>query len=206
VNRNCEQSIENDESSSLNVQDGDENCINLSIVYENESQRVNNLESMFKNKKLRDRVLTFLNPSEMTTLRTTNKFFNFSLSIDSKVFKGILQHHHSQFKIKIESLEKKLSLFEGNTANISGDYVQFLLYKYVKLKKTPGHYIQDAFSKGNELHQLIKNPKLVNALRDKNVAEKPSFQMREKTPGFMESFLKKTPFAKKFRLEVLWTN
>lgn len=85
------------------------------------------------------------------------------MSIDSRVFKGILQHHHTQFQIKISSLEKKLSLFEGNTANISGDYVQFLLYKYVKLKKSPGHYIQDAFSQGSQLHQLIKNPAVTEA-------------------------------------------
>jgi len=135
----------------------------------------------------------------MIALRSTNKFFNFAMSIDSRVFKGILQHQNTQFEIKIESLEKKLSLFEGNTANISGDYVQFLLYKYVKLKKTPGHYIQDAFSQGSQLHQLIKNPILSKALTEKSAGDKPSLATREKTPGFMDTWFKKSPIVEKIQ-------
>lgn len=61
------------------------------------------------------------------------------------------------FKNKVVSLEKKLSLFEGNTANVTGDYVQFLLYKYVKLRRVPGSYIQDAFSQGKKLVEIAVN-------------------------------------------------
>lgn len=199
--RNSEQSIDKllQDESILNANAHDDNT-HLSIIYENESStKVHTLESIFKQSKLRDRILKFLDPSEMIALRSTNKFFNFAMSIDSRVFKGILQHHHTQFKIKIDSLEKKLSLFEGNTANISGDYVQFLLYKYVKLKKSPGHYIQDAFSQGSQLHQLIKNPLMTQALGQKCPEEKPSFAMREKTPGFMDSWFKKSPIVEKIQ-------
>lgn len=171
----------------------------LSIIYENEtSVKVHNLESIFKQSKLRDRILKFLHPSDMIALRSTNKFFNFAMSIDSRVFKGILQHQNTQFEIKIESLEKKLSLFEGNTANISGDYVQFLLYKYVKLKKSPGHYIQDAFSEGSQLHQLIKDPLASKALQNKSTEDKTPLATREKS-GFMDNWFKKSPIVEKIQ-------
>lgn len=130
----------------------DENNSTLSTIHENQKKNIkkaSRLELLFKSKKMRGRIMEFLNPSDMIALKSTSNFFNLCVSQDSRVFRLILQHHHSQFQNKIDSLEKKLSLFEGNTANISGDYVQFLLYKYVKLKKSPGSYIQGAFVKGN---------------------------------------------------------
>lgn len=153
------------DSTELNVNEGhdihDEYNTTLSAIHENQDitrRQSSRLETLFKSKKLRGRIMEFLGPSDMIALRSSCSSLNFTVSQDSRVFRFILQHHHSQFQNKIESLEKKLSLFEGNTANISGDYVQFLLYKYVKLKKAPGSYIQGAFSKGNGLFDLTKNP------------------------------------------------
>lgn len=98
---------------------------NVSVDLENEYSKTYTLQYVFKNKKLRNRVLDFLAPTDMVSLKSTNKFFHLALSVETRVFNSVLQHHHAQFEIKIASLEKKLSLFEGNTANITGDYVQF---------------------------------------------------------------------------------
>merc|ERR1712110_623595 len=103
-------STELNESEPHSIQD--ENNTSLSAIHENTGARqkqTSRLEMIFKSKKLRGRIMEFLCPSDMIALRSTASFFNFAISIDSRVFKFILQHHHSQFQNKIESLEKKLS-------------------------------------------------------------------------------------------------
>lgn len=59
-----------------------------SVSFENSIKKPN-LEYVFKQKKLRDTLLSFLSPGDMIALRSTNKFFHFALSIDSRVFRCI---------------------------------------------------------------------------------------------------------------------
>lgn len=193
----AELALSNKESETVEAEEQYIDC-NSSVVYEEEyTTKTYDLQYICKQKKLRNRVLDFLAPADMVALRSVNKFIHFTLSVESRVFNSILQHHHSQFEVKIASLEKKLSLFEGNTANISGDYVQFLLYKYVKLKKSPGQYIQDAFCDGNQLFNMINDKSAVKTLNQKQKEVQPPTQ----GVAFMEKLddkIKSSSYAEKW--------
>jgi len=63
----------------------------------------------------------------------------------------------------------------------------------VKLKKTPGAYIQDAFSKGNSLQNIVKNPSLLKQLTITEEEKKDTVKESSAigNGGFMESFKNK---------------
>jgi len=51
----------------------------LSVIYENDLNKVrNSTETVFKQKRLRDRIIGFLQPADMVALKGTNTFFNFA--------------------------------------------------------------------------------------------------------------------------------